>query len=168
MDTQNFFRALVRVRHGVSSTLAEVPGDYPLEEDFRLQVSIRGGEIRAFINASMLFGGPVLDSDPTPNGTVGLYTWANHAATFDDILVHARCPYTSSYELEKERIIAATNSVEVSEPPIGAAVIRPSSSEFPTDQVDAYLMFAVRENGCAVWERKTVLNMHIPIPYPMH
>lgn len=91
-DDERFFFSLIRVRGGVFSEMTWVPLHYPENEDVTIRVSLRGAEIQVYVDEALQFGGPVIDPDPIPTGTVALYTWANDGGTFDDVWVSASCP----------------------------------------------------------------------------
>lgn len=90
-DAQRNFRKLLRKLNGVETTLASESGSFTLNTPFVVNVLVIGDQIEVRVDNTLLFGGPVTDST-LKLGTIGVYTWGNPAAAFDNIRVAALSP----------------------------------------------------------------------------
>ncbi|MCP4676858.1 MAG: hypothetical protein GY854_15355, partial [Deltaproteobacteria bacterium] len=93
LDWEDQFRRLVKKVGGVNTELAletDLRGFY-LWEESRLEVQIKGNQITAYLNDSVLFGGPVVDDTPLTSGTVTLYSFGNSGVSFDNLRVSSVC-----------------------------------------------------------------------------
>lgn len=86
LDQERQFRALVRVRDGVETTLAAEGGGYPTNADLDLEVQVSASQITARLDGAVLFDGPVTDA-ALSRGTIALYAWGSAGVTFDDVFV---------------------------------------------------------------------------------
>ncbi|CAH2603337.1 Metallophos domain-containing protein [Rhodovastum atsumiense] len=89
-NIQNNERLLVKVKDGVSTTLARETITTPFDQTMDLKVSVADGRIFATLDGDALFGGAVTDATaPLTGGTVGLVSNSQHQSIFDDVLVTA-------------------------------------------------------------------------------
>ncbi|NKB56202.1 MAG: S8 family serine peptidase [Alphaproteobacteria bacterium] len=106
-DQQRSFSKLFQVQGGVETTLASVSGPgYAIGVDTALSVTVSGSEITVLRDGADVFGGPVQGGALT-GGTVGLYSWANTGANFDDVVVTGNGPAASAFS------VAATDSAAI-------------------------------------------------------
>jgi Ca2+-binding RTX toxin-like protein len=79
-------RELVRVSDGVETVLASDHGGSPWTRDAKLEIAIKDGEIRVFLDDGSVFG-TVTDADPLSGGSVGFYSGSQKSSQFDDVFV---------------------------------------------------------------------------------
>ncbi|MDA0241141.1 MAG: Ig-like domain-containing protein [Proteobacteria bacterium] len=91
-DAQRSFSTLFQREAGVETVLATVAGPgYSVGVDTQLKVTISGDEITVLRDGVDVFGGAVSGGDLT-DGTIGLYSWGNVGAEFDDVFVSGPVP----------------------------------------------------------------------------
>ncbi len=88
LDHLQAFSRLIRVVDGRASLLAGTFGGPPLGEIFEVAVEVIGNQISVLLDGKNAFPGPVFD-DALSHGTVGLYSFANQAAQFHNLVVQA-------------------------------------------------------------------------------
>ena len=89
LNAETNTRSLVKVQDGVETVLASEVGGYRFNADMALKVAVVDGQITAFVDNHVLFGGPVTDAtDPLTQGTVGLYSDKQRASIFDNVTVN--------------------------------------------------------------------------------
>ena len=86
MDRQQGYRRLVKVVNGVFTKLAEDAVAYAQNQWHTVEATMVSGRIKIVFNGQTLFA--VSDSSHTA-GKVGLYSWNNTGAQFDDFSVSA-------------------------------------------------------------------------------
>lgn len=92
LDEQRSFSTLVQKEAGVETVLATSAGPgYAVGVDTQLKVTVSDNEITVVRDGVTLFGGSVSGGDLT-EGTVGLYSWGNDGAQFDDVIVTGPVP----------------------------------------------------------------------------
>lgn len=79
-------RELVQVRDGIEAVLASVSAGMPWTRDVSLEIAVKGGEIRVFLDGNSVFG-TVTDADPILSGSVGFWSSAQKSSQFDDVFV---------------------------------------------------------------------------------
>jgi len=88
MDRRNgYYRRLVRRSGGINTVLATDSGSYNVNQWYTVGVQANGGNIAISLNGTTLFS--VNDPNPLLAGKIALYSWADQATYFDDILVTA-------------------------------------------------------------------------------
>lgn len=88
LNAETNTRSLVKVQNGVETVLASENGGYHFNSDMAVKVAVVGGQITAFVDNHVLFGGPVTDADPLTQGTIGLYSDEQKASVFDNVTVN--------------------------------------------------------------------------------
>lgn len=88
LNAETNTRSLVKVQNGVETVLASENGGYHFNSDMAVKVAVVGGQITAFVDNHVLFGGPVTDADPLAGGTIGLYSDEQKASVFDNVTVN--------------------------------------------------------------------------------
>ena len=83
-DKQRNYRRLVKVHNGVYTLLASDTVPYVEGQTYQVEMQVEGSQLTVRIDGATIFA--VSDSSVTA-GTVGLYTWANNGARFDDVQV---------------------------------------------------------------------------------
>jgi|GEM_PF-476606 len=84
MDRERRCRRLLKVHGGVTTVLAADELTYILDRDYFITVEAVGSSLRVYQDGALVFD----VADPAmPEGTVGLYCWANTGARFSDIRV---------------------------------------------------------------------------------
>jgi hypothetical protein len=83
-DSQRAYRRIVRNEGGVFTLLAEDAVPYVPGQAYALEVTVQGDVITVSIDGAQIFS--VIDST-FAGGGIGLYSWANSASIFDDVLV---------------------------------------------------------------------------------
>ncbi|MCW5980888.1 MAG: hypothetical protein KIT09_22595 [Bryobacteraceae bacterium] len=84
MDYQRSYRWLVKVVNGTWTVLAEDAVQYARGQWHDVEASLSGGVVTVKLNGQQIFS--VADSSHTA-GKIALYSWANAAAKFDDVVV---------------------------------------------------------------------------------
>ena len=98
-DQQRGFSTLFQVQGGVETTLATVSGaGYVIGNTTQLAVTVSGSGITVLRDGGDVFGGPVLNGALT-SGTVGLYSWGNTGANFDNVVVTSAGPALPSLSI---------------------------------------------------------------------
>src|SRR6185295_3695487 len=88
MDRRNgYYRRLVRRSGGINTVLAADSATYNVNQWYAVGVQANGGSIAISLNGATLFS--VNDPNPLLTGKIALYSWADQATYFDDILVTA-------------------------------------------------------------------------------
>ncbi|MGH7794694.1 MAG: family 16 glycoside hydrolase [Candidatus Binatia bacterium] len=79
------YRRIEKRENGVLSVLAEKRSQYQRQQEYRIQIKVRGSRIEVWING----GAPVfsLTDDAFDHGTIGLYSSSNKGSIFDDVVV---------------------------------------------------------------------------------
>jgi hypothetical protein len=85
MDSERFYRRLVKVTNGVVTSLQEDAVPYQLGRSYNLRVSVVGNRIRIYLDNTLVLD--VVDPAPLPAGRIALYTWGNEYSHFGDVLV---------------------------------------------------------------------------------
>ena len=83
-DRQRAYRRLVKVHNGVFTLLAEDSVPYVQGQTYQVDFLVEGAQLEVKIDGASVFN--VADTSLTA-GTVGLYTWANNGARFDNVQV---------------------------------------------------------------------------------
>ena len=83
-DQQRSNRRLVKVHNGVFTLLAEDSVPYVQGQTYQVDFLAEGAQLEVQIDGTSIFN--VADTSLTA-GTVGLYTWANNGARFDNVQV---------------------------------------------------------------------------------
>ncbi len=110
-DYERPFIGLFEVANGVETTLASVSGPgYTIGTEMQISLTVTGGEITVLRDGVELFGGPVQGGTLT-GGTVGLYSWANTGAHFDDIVVTSAGPSGNALEVGPGETLSAMADV---------------------------------------------------------
>jgi hypothetical protein len=87
LDNERSFRKIFKVVGGVETTIATQAGaGYTVGANTSIKITVSGNQIQVFRDNVQLFGGPVTDGSLT-TGTVGLYSWGQQNAFFDDVAV---------------------------------------------------------------------------------
>ena len=85
-DQQRSFSTLFQMENGVETTLATASGrGYTLGANTQIEVTVAGGDITVLRDGVDVFG--TIQSSALTGGSVGLYSWGNTGANFDNILV---------------------------------------------------------------------------------
>ena len=95
-DKQRNYRRLVKVHNGVYTLLASDTVPYVEGQTYQVEMQVEGSQLTVRIDGATIFA--VSDSSVTA-GTVGLYTWANNGARFDDVQV---TPATEAPSLDED------------------------------------------------------------------
>ncbi len=83
-DKQRSYRRLVKKENGVFTLLAQDNAPYVTGQGYALDIAVEGPSIAVLVDHEIVF----LSSDYSfESGSVGLYSWGNAGARFDDILV---------------------------------------------------------------------------------
>jgi hypothetical protein len=84
MDRERRYRRLLKVYDGVTTVLAGDEFTYTLDRDYLVTIEAVGPSLRVYQDGEL-----VLDAsdESMPEGTVGLYCWANTGARFSDVRV---------------------------------------------------------------------------------
>jgi hypothetical protein len=87
LDNERAFVKLFKVVGGVEATIATAarPG-YTVGANTTLKINVSGAQIQVFQDDVNVFGGTITDAS-LPTGTVGLYSWGQQNAHFDDVIV---------------------------------------------------------------------------------
>jgi hypothetical protein len=84
MDNQRSVRRLERKVGGVFTILAEDFVSYVIGQWYDVRVEVTGSNIGIYVNGVEIFN--VTDSS-LGSGMIGLYSWGNTGANFDDVQV---------------------------------------------------------------------------------
>lgn len=88
LNAETNTRSLIKVQNGVETVLATENGGYRFNADMVLKVAVVDGQITAYVDNHVLFGGPVTDADPLTQGTIGIYSDEQKASIIDNITVN--------------------------------------------------------------------------------
>jgi hypothetical protein len=79
------YRRIEKRENGVLSVLAQKASQYQRDTTYRIQISVQGSQIKAWING----GTPVFSvtDNSLDQGTIGLYSSSNKGSIFDDVVV---------------------------------------------------------------------------------
>jgi hypothetical protein len=95
IDDNNYYRfmwnssqqyaRIEKRENGVLSVLAQKNSQYEIQKEYRVQISVKGSQIDAWVEG----GTPVfsLSDNSFDQGTIGLYSSNNAGSTFDDVVV---------------------------------------------------------------------------------
>ena len=87
LDNERAFRKLFKVVGGVETTIATQAGaGYTVGANTLVKITVSGNQITVVQDGVTRFGGPVTDGS-LATGTVGLYSWGQQNAYFDDVIV---------------------------------------------------------------------------------
>jgi Tol biopolymer transport system component len=92
MDRQQGYRRLVKVVNGVFTKLAEDAVAYAQNQWYTVQASMMKGRIKIIFNGQTLF---TTDDSSHTAGKVGLYSWNNTGAQFDEFAVRTAAGTTT-------------------------------------------------------------------------
>ncbi|ATN36560.1 hypothetical protein ACO34A_22485 (plasmid) [Rhizobium sp. ACO-34A] len=87
-NSANNTRELVRVKDGVATVLATTNAGSPWARDAGLEIAVKDGEIRVYLDGQSVFG-TVVDSNPLSGGSIGFYSANQKSSQFDDVFVGA-------------------------------------------------------------------------------
>jgi hypothetical protein len=83
-DSQRAYRRIVKREAGVFTLLAEDAVPYVVGQSYNLEIVVQGTVITVSIDGTQVF---FLNDVSLSNGGVALYSWANSASVFDDVVV---------------------------------------------------------------------------------
>jgi hypothetical protein len=84
MDRERRYRGLLKVYDGVTTVLAADEFTYTLDRDYLVTIEAVGASLRIYQDGELVFD---TSDESMPEGTVGLYCWANTGARFSDVRV---------------------------------------------------------------------------------
>jgi hypothetical protein len=84
MDRERRYRRFLKVYDGVTTVLAGDEFTYTLDRDYLVTIEAVGSSLRIYQDGELVFD---TSDESMPEGTVGLYCWANTGARFSDVRV---------------------------------------------------------------------------------
>jgi hypothetical protein len=85
------WRRLSVMKDGVETTVAVENGlGFTQNQNFPIEIEVRGNAITVFRNGRAMFGGTLYD-ESLDHGTVGLYSWGSTSVYFDNVTVLQPC-----------------------------------------------------------------------------
>jgi hypothetical protein len=131
LDSSKRFRKLFKLVNGVETTLATEYNGYSVGTNYVLRVEMTNSEFLVLLNGNVLFGRTITDN-ALQTGTVGLYTWADAGAFFDNLKVTPlRCWPRASIQ-------SPTNGAVFTQPDFIPVVVDASAPDSPVKRIDVF------------------------------